>query len=161
MTNNANKVGTGKSAALYARMPEPYERDRTSLSEQLDACRKLARELGYATSDENTFTDSGPNTTFGRPGLSAMLASIADGSVQAIVTNTLDRLGRSESRLLEVLLKELRRRKVPIYTAKLARGYRYSVDTGQLLNDPVEVAAASQQDWTPPEYIIIPSEDQP
>lgn len=161
MADTVERVGTGKHVAVYARAPEPSERDRTSISEQLSACRMLARELGYSITDDSTFTDSGPNTTFGRPGLSAMLASVADGSVQAIVTNTVDRLGRAESQLLETLLKELRRRKVPIYTAKLARGYSYSPETGQLLHDPTEVAEANRQAWAPPEHIVIPREDQP
>lgn len=155
------KIGTGRSAVIYARASEPNERERTPVDEQLTACRLFADELGYAVTAETTLSDTGPNVTSARPGLSALLRLVAEGSVHAIIVHTLDRLARPESQLMQALLREMRRREVPIYMARTPRGYRYDATTGELLNDPAEVAEASREEWRPPDYIIIPREDEP
>ena len=156
--STGTKIGTGRVAAIYARAPEPYEHERPSLAEQLDACRELAVELGYTVTDEATLTETGPGTTVARPGLTALLGLLAHGRVGAVIVYTLDRLARPESKPLEALLKELRRREIPLYVAKIPNGYWYDPATGTLANDPEAVAAASREEWRPPEY-IIPRED--
>lgn len=153
------KIGMGRTAAIYARAPEPSEHARTPVAEQLAAGRALAEELGYTVTDETTLSDTGPGTRMARPGLTALLGLLAKGQADALIVYTLDRLGRPESELLDALLKELRRRDVPLYIAGIARGYRYDPTTGALTHDPGEVAAANREDWRRPEYIIIPRED--
>ncbi len=152
------RVGAGRVAAIYARAPASNEHDRTPVEEQLAVCRALARELGYDVTDESTLSDTGPNTTLARPGLTALLGLIAKGDVGAVIAHTLDRVARPQSRALEVLIKELRRREVPLYVAKAAKGYWYDPATGELVNDPRAVAAASLEEWSPPDYITHPRE---
>src|SRR5438874_2176399 len=71
------RVGAGRQAALYARAPQPSERDRTTAAAQLAACRALAAELGYAVADEATLADDAPNTTASRAGFAALLRLLA------------------------------------------------------------------------------------
>ena len=154
------RVGAGRLAVLYARAPDHGDRERTPVEDQLVAARALAAHLGYEVTDEATFSDSGPNTSMSRPGMSALLGLVAQGRAAAVITYTLDRLARHESKGLDALLKELRRREVPIYLAKTPGGYEYDPATGTLVHDPEAVAAASREDARPPEFIIIPSEDE-
>src|SRR5437764_14083401 len=153
------RVGAGRQAALYARAPQPSERDRTTAAAQLAACRALAAELGYAVADEATLADDAPNTTASRPGFAALLRLLADGRAGAVIAYTLDRLAREESELRETLLKELRRRAIPLYVARVPAGYRYDPATGVLTHDDAAVAAANREPWRPPDHIVIPRED--
>ena len=157
---NTGKVGKGRLAVLYARSPDHTEWDRTPLDEQLAACRALADELGYAVADEAVLIDEGPGTGSARPGLTRLLGLVAEGRAAAVITHTLDRLARDGSTLQETLLRELRRRELPIYVAKVPRGYRYEPATGKLTHDPAEVAEANREDWQPPKYIVIPVDDE-
>ena len=156
---NARKVGEGRSAVLYARAPDHTEWDRTPVDEQLAACRGLADELGYEVADEAVLTDEGPGTSSARPGLTRLLGLVAEGRAAAVITHTLDRLARDGGTLRETLLRELRRRELPLYVAKVPRGYRYDPATGKLTHDPAEVAEANREDWRPPEYIVIPVDE--
>ncbi len=151
------RVGDDRTAALYARTPEPSDHARTPVEEQLAACRALASALGYNIGDDTTFTDTSPASTLTRPGLTALLGLIARREVHAVIVYTLDRLARPETRQREILLKELQKRNVPLYVAKIPNGYRYDPVTGNLLAAPE--AGATLEDWRPPEYIIIPRED--
>lgn len=159
MDNGIEKIGTGRRAAIYARASEPSERERTPVEEQIDVCRAVAAELGYAVADGAIYSDTGPGRAMARPGLTALIGALAQGRVTAVFVHTLDRLGRPESKPLTALLKELQRREIPLYIGKIPRGYSYDPATGNLLNDPDEVAAANLVEWRPPEYIIIPRED--
>lgn len=156
---NEATIGVGRVAAIYARAPEPSDLDRTTVAEQLDAGRALAAELGYTVAPAATLSDSGPGTTMARPGLTTLLGLIAKGEAGAVIVYTLDRLARLEGEALRALLKELRRRETPLYVAKRAKGYRYDPKTGALLHDPEAVAAANREDARPPQYIVIPRED--
>lgn len=153
------RIGAGVVAAIYTRAPEPSEHTRTPVTEQLDVSRALAIELGYTVTGEATLSDTGPGTTMARPGLTALLGLITGGRLGAVIVYTLDRLVRPEGQALEALLKELRRREIPLYVAKIPRGYWYDPPTGRLVSDPEAVKAASREEWRPPEYIIIPRED--
>ena len=112
-----------------------------------------------AVADEAVLTDEGPGTGSARPGLTRLLGLVAEGRAAALITYTLDRLARNGSTLQETLLRELRRRELPIYVAKVPRGYRYDPATGQLMHDPAEVAEANREDWRPPKYIVIPVDE--
>ena len=120
----------------------------------------LAADLGYAFDAGTTCTDDAPNTSLNRPGVTALIGLVARGAAQAVVVHTLARLGRPESEGLEALLRELRRRGVPVYVARTPKGYRYDPATGTLLNDPAAVAAANREDWRPPEFFVIPRETE-
>ncbi|HEU5326799.1 MAG TPA: recombinase family protein [Thermomicrobiales bacterium] len=156
----AATVGAGRLAALYARKPQYNELDRTTVEEQLARCRALALALGYTLADEAILSDDAPNTAPGRPGLTALIGLIAQRRAAALVVSTLDRLGRPESEGLDALLKELRRREIPLYIAKTPKGYYYDPATGHLLHDPALVTAANREDARPPEYIVIPRENE-
>lgn len=154
-------VGAGRPAAVYARAPQPNEREDTPLREQLERCRALAAELGYTTPEGATLADDAPATTLARPGLTTLLRLVIEGGVSAVFVHSVDRLGRPESRALEALVKELRRREVRLYVARTVRGYRYDPRTGELRIDAEEVAASNREEWRPPERLIIPPEYEP
>ncbi len=157
--DTGGKIGAGRRAAIYARAPSPSDCERISIEEQLEACRSLAAELGFIVTTDAVFTDVGPGTGLGRPGLTALLRAIAQGDVEALVVYTLDRLARADSKPLEALLKELRRRELPIYLGKTPKGYQYDPATGTLVADPDVGATANLEEWRPPEELIIPRED--
>lgn len=153
-------IGAGRVAALYIRESQYNEHDRTPADEQLAACRELATALGYTLTEEATLIDSGPNSTLMRPGITRLIGLIAAGQAAAVVVHTLNRLGRTDSEGLEALLRELRRREIPVYIAHTPKGYRYDPATGKLLNDPEEIHAANREDWREPELIVIPRENE-
>lgn len=154
-------VGAGRLAALYTRASQPSEYNRvdTDLEEQVAACHALADALGYSVTEETTFRDRGPGTTAERAGLTALIGLVAAGRIVAVVTYTADRLARHGSELQQVLLKELRRREIPVYLARPPAGYSYDPATGALVHDPAAVAVANRADWRPPPYLFIPSEE--
>jgi hypothetical protein len=156
----ADKVGTGQRAVVYARAPQYNERDRTTVEDQLSACLALAEQLGYTVEAEAILQEDAPNSSLIRPGMTKLIGLVAQQQGTAVITHTLDRLGRLESEGLEALLRELRRRAVPIYVAKVPKGYDYDPATGKLTNDPALVAAANREDARPPEYIVIPRETE-
>ncbi len=153
-------IGAGRTAALYIRESQYNEHDRTPSEEQLVACRDLALALGYALTDEATLLDSGPNSTLMRPGITRLIGLAAAGQASAVVIHTLNRLGRTDSEGLEALLRELRRREIPVYIAHTPKGYHYDPATGKLQHNPEEIHAANREDWREPEYIVIPRENE-
>lgn len=155
---SARRVGAGHLSALYVRAPDHTEWDRTSGATQLAACQALATELGYTIRDDAIFQDEDGGANASRPGLLSLLRLVNSGQVGAVVVYTLDRLAREGSALREALLKEFRRRDLPLYVARMPRGYRYGPMTGALQHDPAEVAAANQENWRPPEFIVLPRE---
>lgn len=154
------RVGSGQGAAVYVRHPQYNERDRTSAADQLAACLAVAADLGYTVADEACIQEDLPNASLARPGITRLIGLLAQGRAGAVITHTLDRLGRPESEGLEALLRELRRREVPLYVAKVPKGYRYDPTSGRLMHDPALVAAANREDARPPEYIVIPRETE-
>lgn len=154
------KVGAGKVAAIYMRAPDRTENDRTSVEAQLAACQTLADELGFTVEPGAIFQDSGTSASSTRPGLSALFQGIGERGVEAVIVYQLDRLARGGGALQEALLKELRRRKVRLYLANVARGYHYDERTGRLCQDDAEIAAANRADARPVEYVVIPVEGE-
>ncbi len=153
-------IGAGQVAALYIRESQYNEHERIPSEEQLVACRDLALALGYTVTAEATLLDSGPNSTLLRPGITKLIGLVAAGQASAVVIYTLNRLGRTDSEGLEALLRELRRREIPVYIAHAPRGYHYDPPTGKLLHDPEAIHAANREDWREPEYIVIPRENE-
>lgn len=156
----SDKIGAGQRAVVYARAPQFNEHDRTPVEVQLDACLALAERLGYTVETEAVLHEDAPNSSLVRPGMTKLIGLVAQQQGTAVITYTLDRLGRLESEGLEALLRELRRRSVPLYVAKIPKGYEYDPATGKLINDPALVAAANREDARVPEYIVIPRETE-
>lgn len=154
------RVGSGQAALIYVRESQYNEHERVTIEEQLAACTALAQRLGYAVSDELTVIERGPNSSMTRAGMMTLIGHVAAGRVGAIITYTLDRLGRPASDALEALLREFRRREVPLYIARTPGGYNYDPQTGKLIHDPEAIHAATLREWQPPEYIIIPRENE-
>lgn len=154
------RIGDGQAILIYARESQYNERERTTAEAQVAAARALAEKLGYTTTDDLTIIEEGPNTSLGRRGITQLIGHVAAGRVGAIVTYSLDRLGRPESEALEALLRELRRREVPLYLARTPGGYSYHPQTGKLVHDPEAIHAATMREWQPPEFIIIPRENE-
>ncbi len=158
--DSGTKIGAGKRAVIYVRHPQYNERDRTSAEVQLSTCRALADALGYEVADQALLQEDLPNTSLARPGITRLIGLVAQGEAVAVITYTLDRLGRPESEGLEALLREVRRRGIALYVANVPKGYRYDPATGKLLDDPELVAVANREDARPPEYIVIPRETE-
>jgi len=156
----SDKIGAGQRAVVYARAPQFNEHDRTPVEVQLDACLALAIHLGYTVEPQAVLQEDTPNSSLVRPGMTTLIGLVAQQQGTAVITHTLDRLGRLESEGLEALLRELRRRAVPIYVAKIPKGYSYDPATGKLTHDPALVAAANREDAREPEYIVIPRETE-
>lgn len=154
------RVGDGRRIAVYLRRPQFNEHDRTTIEEQRAACLAVAGDLGYGVDDEAIIEEDAPNSSLARAGIARLIELIARGRVAAVIANSLDRLGRPESEGLEALLRELQRRGIPIYVARIPKGYRYDPATGKLLHDPALVAAANREAARPPEYIVIPRETE-
>ncbi len=157
---SAPRIGNGQGIIIYARASQYNELDRTSTAQQVAAGRELAEALGYTISESLTIVEDSPNTSLTRDGIARLIGAIASGEATAIVVHTLDRLGRHESEGLETLLRELRRRNVPLYIAKVAEGYAYDPATGKLSHDPEAVHQATMREWQPPEFIVIPRENE-
>jgi DNA invertase Pin-like site-specific DNA recombinase len=156
----SDKIGSGQRAVIYARTPQFNEHDRTAVEVQLTACLALAEHLGYTVEPEAVLQEDTPNSSLVRPGMTKLIGLVAQKQGTAVITYTLDRLGRLESEGLEALLRELRRRSVPIFVSKVPMGYSYDPATGKLIHDPALVAAANREDARPPEYIVIPRETE-
>jgi hypothetical protein len=160
MGEGGSKIGTGQRAVVYARGPQYNERDRTPVEEQLTACLAMAEHLGFLVEEGTILREDAPNSSLARPGITRLIGLVAQGRVGAMITHTLDRLGRPESEGLEALLRELRRRSVSLYVAKVPKGYGYDPATGRLVSDPALVAEANREDARPPEYVVIPRETE-
>lgn len=160
MAVSRDKVGAGKSTAMYLRAPDRTENDRTSVEAQRAACQALADELGYTITTSAIFEDGGTSASSARPGLAALFRAIGDQHIQALITYQLDRLARGGGTLQEALLKELRRREVRLYLANIPRGYHYDTTTGKLYQDDAEIAAANKAPARPVEYVVIPVEGE-
>ncbi|ACZ42060.1 hypothetical protein Tter_1148 [Thermobaculum terrenum ATCC BAA-798] len=86
-SDSTNRVGTGQMAAIYTRTPVGSDRDRTTPERQWEMCEELAVDLGYDTSEELVFTDSGPPTSDTRPGLMALIRALAEGRASAVIVD--------------------------------------------------------------------------
>jgi len=82
-------------AAIYARVStEDQEREGTSLKSQLEACKKLAHEKGYQTSDEYIIHEVYSGLTLDRPNLARLRDWLQNGEINAVVIYSSDRFSR-------------------------------------------------------------------
>lgn len=84
-------------AAIYARYSSDLSRD-ASIEDQVRLCRQHAERLGWAVAE--VFEDraiSGASAI--RPGYQAILAAVADGGVDIVLAEALDRLSRDQEDL--------------------------------------------------------------
>ncbi len=137
---DTHKVGAGRLAAIYTRKPVGSDRDKTPVNRQLELCEQLAMELGYDTSEDLTFVDDGPPTSDSRPGLMALMQALVEGRAEAVIVDKVDRIARYETKMLELFLQGLRHRQIPIYVARMPRGYRYDLGSGRIVRDDPEHA---------------------
>jgi len=132
---DTHKVGAGRLAAIYTRKPVGSDRDRTPPERQREMCEELAVDLGYTTSEELVFADEGPPTSDSRPGLVALMQALIEGRASAVIVDRVDRIARYETKMLELFLNGLRNRHIPIYVARMPRGYRYDLESGRIVQD--------------------------
>jgi len=81
-------------AAIYARFSSENQRD-ASIEDQVRVCRALALREGWEVAE--TFTDyavSGASTL--RPGYQALLGAMRAGTIQVVISESLDRLSRDQ-----------------------------------------------------------------
>lgn len=78
--------------AIYARYSSDLQSE-TSIEDQIEVCRRYTKQRGWTV--VSTYDDraiSGASTV--RPGFQAMMTDAANGSFDAVVAESLDRLGR-------------------------------------------------------------------
>ena len=100
-------------AAIYARYSSENQRPE-SIEDQVNSCRKLARERGYLIDDQHIFSDrAASGARKDRQGLNAMLAASEAGQFGAVIVDDLSRLAR-DNYLMLTILAELRFRGVEV-----------------------------------------------
>ena len=101
-------------AALYARVStEDQEREGTSLQSQVEACKKLAQELGYDVPEGFIVTETYSGLSLDRPRLDEVRQWVRDKEVDAVIAYTLDRLSRDPVHFI-ILQEELQRAGIEI-----------------------------------------------
>lgn len=90
-------------AAIYARYSSENQRPE-SIEDQVSACRRLARERGWATPEDCVFTDQAASgARKDRTGLSALLAAAEESRFTVVLVDDLSRLARDNYLMLSVL----------------------------------------------------------
>jgi site-specific DNA recombinase len=101
-------------AGIYARVSLEEQAANYSLSSQTRACKKLATEKGYATSDATIFVDEGGlGGEIDRIALSRLRDAARAGIIGAVIVHDPDRLSRKLAHLL-LLTEEFERAGVPL-----------------------------------------------
>jgi site-specific DNA recombinase len=102
-------------AAHYARVSTEDQAHNYSISTQIEACQKLADELGYTVDQEHILIDDGySGATLQRPGLERLRRLAEQGTIQSIICYDPDRLSRKLVHLL-LLTEEWERQGVTIH----------------------------------------------
>jgi site-specific DNA recombinase len=92
-------------AAIYARYSSDLSRD-ASIEDQVRLCRQHAERLGWAVTE--VFEDRAiSGATAIRPGYQALLAAVAEGRIDIVLAEALDRLSRDQEDIA-ALFKRLR-----------------------------------------------------
>ena len=90
-------------AAIYARYSSENQRPE-SIKDQVSACRKLARERGWAIPEDCVFMDQAASgARKDRTGLSALLAAAEESRFTVVLVDDLSRLARDNYLMLSVL----------------------------------------------------------
>jgi site-specific DNA recombinase len=84
------------AAAIYARVSSEAQarENKTSIPEQITACRQHAEQRGYTVAEGRIFTDTVSGETDDRPGIKALQEMVQQGSVQVVICLDIDRLAR-------------------------------------------------------------------
>jgi len=102
-------------AAHYARVSTEDQAHNYSISTQIEACQKLADELGYTVDQEHILIDEGySGATLDRPGLERLRKLAGQGVIQAIICYDPDRLSRKLVHLL-LLTEEWERQNIAVH----------------------------------------------
>jgi len=101
-------------AALYARFSSDLQ-STASIADQLHACRRHAERIGATVSAEFTDAAISGASAANRPGLQALLAAAAAGTIDVVIAEALDRLTRSGGDAWDIF-EDLRAAGVRIHT---------------------------------------------
>jgi site-specific DNA recombinase len=133
----------GKRAAIYARVSTNEQARRgTSLTTQLDECRRFALAQGWDVTAE--YIDEGVSgAKASRPALNALLVAVRAGEVNAVVVAKLDRFARSMNHL-STMVNELDDRRVVFATVD--RQIDTTTSAGRLLRNILGSFAEFERD---------------
>ena len=92
-----------RAAAIYARISSDQDGTTLGVQRQLEDCRKLAAELGWAVGDEYVDNDLSAYSGKRRPQYERMLGDLADGTRDAVLIYHVDRLTRRPIELEQFL----------------------------------------------------------
>ncbi len=110
--------GTGRVAAIYARVSSSHQREEQTIQSQTAELRELAAERGLLVPDELVFEDDGVSgATLTRPALERLRDRACDGSFEVLLCHSPDRLARRYAYQV-LLLEELQRAGVEVCFAK-------------------------------------------
>ena len=102
-------------AALYARVSTEDQVHNYSISTQIEACQRLADELGYTVGQEHILIDDGySGATLDRPGLEHLRKLVEQGAMEAVVCYDPDRLSRKLVHQL-LLTEEWERQNIAVH----------------------------------------------
>ena len=85
---------TARNCGIYARLSTIQQEEGTSLDTQIERCEAAALDLGYVVKPEFVWRESWTGTELKRPVLDQVRQVVADGSVDAVVVYSPDRLAR-------------------------------------------------------------------
>jgi len=97
-----------RSAAVYARISSDQDGTALGVTRQVDDCRRLADDLGWAVAEEYVDNDLSAWGAKRRPAYERMLDDLAEGRRDGVVVYHQDRLTRRPSELeqfVDVLTK--------------------------------------------------------
>jgi site-specific DNA recombinase len=123
-------------AAIYIRVSTERQEENYSLSTQLEACRKYAKEHGFTVVAE--FQDVESGATLDRPELNKLREMIRAGVLDAVIVYSLDRFSRNLAHNL-LLRDELMRYTVALHYCN--RGQASTTAEGMLFEN-IEAAFA-------------------
>jgi site-specific DNA recombinase len=92
-----------RAAAIYVRISDDRAGDALGVARQLDLCRSLAAEKGWAVAEVYVDNDVSAYSGKPRPSYERLLRDIEDGLRDAVVTVDLDRLTRRPAELEEFI----------------------------------------------------------
>ena len=87
-----------RAAAIYARISSDQDGRALGVQRQVEDCRKLAAQLGWAVAEEYVDNDLSAYSGKQRPAYQRMLADLRDGQRDAVLIYHLDRLTRQADR---------------------------------------------------------------
>src|SRR4051794_22740611 len=85
-----------KTAAIYTRVSSDQQKENKTIDSQVDELLQFAQQQGYAVPEEYIFRDEGySGAILVRPGLEKIRDLSAEGSIQAVLIYSPDRLSRN------------------------------------------------------------------